>query len=144
MKISGSYQFDAPPQKVWDTLMDPKTLSGCIPGCDGFHSTGPDQYEAVVNIGVGPVRGRYNAKIALLDQQPHNSYRLSVEGSGPVGFVNGTASVNLTESGGKTSVHVDGDAQVGGTVARVGQRLIGSVAKGLMDRFFGCLNEAAG
>ena len=70
MKISGSYQFNAPPQKVWDTLMNPKTLSDCIPGCDGLNSTGPDQYQAVVNIGVGPVRGRYNAKIALLDQQP--------------------------------------------------------------------------
>jgi carbon monoxide dehydrogenase subunit G len=65
-----------------------------------------------------------------------------MEGSGPAGFVNGTASVTLTEAGDKTSVQVDGDAQVGGTVARVGQRLIGSVAKTLMDRFFGCLNEA--
>ncbi|HZA22702.1 MAG TPA: carbon monoxide dehydrogenase subunit G [Dehalococcoidia bacterium] len=142
MKVSGSYQFDAPPQKVWDTLMEPETLSGCIPGCDGFNSTGPDQYQAVVNVGVGPVRGRYNAKIALLDQHPPTSYRLSMEGSGPAGFVNGTASVTLTEAGDKTSVQVDGDAQVGGTVARVGQRLIGSVAKTLMDRFFGCLNEA--
>jgi carbon monoxide dehydrogenase subunit G len=143
MKVSGSYQFDAPAQKVWDTLMDPSTLSSCIPGCEGFNSTGPDQYQAVVNIGVGPVRGRYNAKIALLDQQPPASYRLSAEGSGPAGFVNGTAAVTLTEGGGKTSVQVDADAQVGGTVARVGQRLIGSVAKGLMDGFFGCLNEAA-
>jgi hypothetical protein len=143
MKVSGTYQFDAPAKKVWDTLMDPKTLSDCIPGCDGFNSTGPDQYQAVVNVGIGPVRGRYNAKFALLDQQPPTSYRLSVEGSGPAGFVNGSASVILAEGGGKTSVQVDGDAQVGGTVARVGQRLMGSVAKGLMDRFFGCLNESA-
>ena len=36
---------------------------------------------------------------------------------------------------------VDGTVQVGGTVARVGQRLIGSVAKMMMDRFFACLQD---
>jgi carbon monoxide dehydrogenase subunit G len=143
MKISGSYEFEAPTQKVWDTLMDPQTLAGCIPGCDGFNSTGANEYQAVVNVGVGPVRGRYNAKIALRDQKPQQSYRLVIEGSGPAGFANGEALVTMVQQGSKTRVQVDGDAQVGGAVARVGQRLIGTVAKGLLDRFFGCLQQSA-
>jgi uncharacterized protein len=143
MKISGVYQFDADPQKVWDTLMDPRVLSGCIPGCEGFNSTGENQYEATVNVGIGPVRGQYRARVSLRDLQPPHSYRLVIQGSGPAGFANGEAVVTLTEQEGKTSVGVDGDAQIGGTVARVGQRLVGSVAQGMLDRFFACLAQAA-
>jgi carbon monoxide dehydrogenase subunit G len=31
--------------------------------------------------------------------------------------------------------------QTGGAIARIGQRLIGSVAKMMMDRFFECLRS---
>jgi carbon monoxide dehydrogenase subunit G len=143
MKISGSYEFNVPALKVWETLMDPQALEHCIPGCESFNPVGDGEYQAVVSVGVGLVQGRYSAKIALRDQDPHRSYRLTVEGSSSVGFANGEAVVTLTEQGDKTTVQVDSDAQVGGTVARVGQRLMGSVAKGMMDRFFGCLREAA-
>ena len=143
MKISGSYEFNVPALRVWETLMDPQALEHCIPGCESFNPVGDGEYQAVVSVGVGPVQGRYSAKIALRDQDPHRSYRLTVEGSSSVGFANGEAVVTLTEQGDKTTVQVDSDAQVGGTVARVGQRLMGSVAKGMMDRFFGCLREAA-
>ena len=44
-------------------------------------------------------------------------------------------------SGATTRVTVDADSQVGGAAARVGQRLMGSVAKTTMDRFFSCLQE---
>jgi uncharacterized protein len=143
MKISGSYEFNVPALKVWETLMDPQTLEHCIPGCESFSPVGDGEYQAVVSLGVGPVRGSYDAKIALRDQNPHRSYRLTVEGGSSMGFANGEAVVTLTEQGDKTTVQVDSDAQVGGTVARVGQRLMDSVAKGMMDRFFGCLREAA-
>ena len=42
-----------------------------------------------------------------------------------------------------TLVKVDGEAQVGGTIARVGQRLLGGVNRMMMDKFFTCLQKAA-
>ena len=38
---------------------------------------------------------------------------------------------------------MDGDGQAGGLLARVGQRMMESVSRNMMDRFFGCLAEAA-
>ena len=143
MEISGTYEFTAPAQRVWETLMDPQVLAGCLPGCDRLESTGEDEYQAQVNVGIGPVRGSYHAKLALRDQQPPQSFRLVMEGSGPAGFANGEALVTLAEQDGKTSVQVTGAGEVGGRVALVGQRLMGSVAKSMLDRFFGCLGEAA-
>ncbi|HEU0022543.1 MAG TPA: carbon monoxide dehydrogenase subunit G, partial [Dehalococcoidia bacterium] len=89
MEISGSYEFNAPAEKVWGLLMDPKVLAKCLPGVESLDPIGPDEYQAVVNVGVGPIRGRYQAKIFLRDLNPHQSYRLVMQGSGPLGFANG-------------------------------------------------------
>ena len=144
MEISGSYVFNAPVQKVWDTLMDPKVLAECIPGCESFDPVGDGQYQAVVSVGVGAIRGRYNAKVVLRDLEPPSSYRLIIEGTGSVGFVNGDSLVTLQEGEGNTTVRVESNAQVGGTIARVGQRMMGSVAKTMLDRFFTCLQQSTG
>ena len=141
MEISAKYVFDAPAAKVWDTLMNPAALASCMPGCESLEPAGDNEYQAVVNVGVGPVRGRYTAKIAITEANPHQSYRLAIGGSGSIGFANGDSLVTLEEQDGKTTVQVISQAQAGGTVARVGQRMMESVAKNLLDRFFTCLQE---
>ena len=143
MKVSGSYTFDLPAQKVWEALTDPAVLASCIPGCSGLEAVGENQYQASLSVGVGPVRGSYNAKVSILDMVPPQSYRLVVEGNGPTGFASGEAAIKLVDQGTRTTVEVNSDAQVGGTVARVGQRLMGSVAKMMMDQLFTCLQEKA-
>ena len=143
MKVSGRYIFQAPSQRVWEVLMDPKVLAGCMPGCETLDQVGEDQYQAVLSVGIGPVRGRYRAKLTMQDQSLHQSYRLVFEGAGSTGFANGEALVTLVEQDGKTAVQVESEAQIGGMVARVGQRMVGGAAKVIMDRFFGCLQKAA-
>ncbi|MCE2501785.1 MAG: carbon monoxide dehydrogenase subunit G [Dehalococcoidia bacterium] len=149
MELSADYHFAKPPQAVWDALMNPDVLAGCIPGCRGIEPDGPDRYRAAATVRVGPITGNFTATVALSDLNPPHSYKMAIEGSGNLGFANGVATVTLTpapdfgDSAGGTNVHVDADSQVGGSVARVGQRMMGSVAKGMMDRFFGCLAESA-
>ena len=141
MDISATYLFDAPAEKVWATLMDPQALAACVPGCQSLEPTGENEYQAVVNVGVGPVRGNFTAKVAITDMNPFESYRLSLSGNSNIGFGTGDSLVTLEEQDGKTTVKVDSRAQAGGTVARVGQRMMESVARGLLDRFFSCLQE---
>ncbi len=141
MDISATYLFDAPAEKVWATLMDPLALAACVPGCQSLEPTGENEYQAVVNVGVGPVRGNFTAKVAITDMNPFESYRLSLSGNSNIGFGTGDSLVTLEEQDGKTTVKVDSRAQAGGTVARVGQRMMESVARGLLDRFFSCLQE---
>ena len=139
MQLSGAYTFDAPAEKVWTAITDPKTLCACIPGCQSLDDAGDNQYQVSLNISMGPINGKYNAAIGMEDITPHLSFRLTVQANGPMGFANGYADIKLEEDGGKTQVVVDADSQVGGAVARVGQRLMGTVAKTTMDRFFNCL-----
>ena len=142
MHLSGSYDFDAPAAKVWEALTDPKSLSGCIQGCESLDSVGNNQYTAVLSVGVGPIRGKYNANLTMANLNPHQSFRLAIQGKGSVGFVDGYADITLEEHQGKTTVLVDADSQVGGVVARVGQRLMETVAKTMMDQFFSCLRQS--
>jgi carbon monoxide dehydrogenase subunit G len=144
MEVEGTYIFDAPKARVWELLLDPTSLASCMPGCERLEPLGDDRYQATLSVGVGAIRGKYEATITIADQVPTCSYRLIVEGSGSPGFFRGEARISLEELDGKTLVRVQGEAQVGGTVARVGQRLMGSVNKMMMDRFFACLQKAAG
>ncbi|SVC71348.1 uncharacterized protein METZ01_LOCUS324202 [marine metagenome] len=142
MKLSGSYEFDAAPEKVWQTLTDPDALRGCIPGCEKMDSLGNDEYTATVTISMGPIRSKFDAKVTMVDLQPFESYKLVVEGNGPSGFVRGESQIKLTENGNKTTVDVDSDSSSGGLLARVGQRMIESFARSMMDRFFTCLQDS--
>ena len=144
MKFTGSYQFDANAAKVWAALTDPKSLEQCIPGCEGLKHQGNNVYEADLAVGVGPIRGKYHAKISMQDQVQNRSFRLVVQGTGATGFVNGDALITLEEINGKTTVTVDADSQAGGPIMRVGQRMMGSVGKMMMDRFFSCIQKSAG
>ena len=141
MKVEGSYTYDAPRDRVWSVLLDPASLQGCIPGCETMTTTGEDQYEAVMKVGVAAIRGTYKGKVRIADKQEPERYKLLVEGSGGPGFVRGEAQIELVDQGGSTLINVQGDGQVGGTVAGVGQRMLGGVAKMLMGQFFECLRK---
>ena len=141
MKVEGSYTFDAPRERVWSTLLNPDSLKSCIPGCDSMNPTGEDQYEVSMKVGVAAIRGAYKGNIRITEKTEPSSYQLLVEGRGGAGFVKGTALVELVDQGQTTLVNVHGDGQVGGTVAGVGQRMLGGVAKMLMGQFFDCLKK---
>ena len=139
MKVEGSYSFKADREKVWAALLDPDTLAGCIPGCQSFESAGEDTYRVVLRVGVASIKGIYTGRVTVTEKSHLDSYKMLVEGSGSGGTIKGTGALSLSEKGGETEVKLVGDAQVSGVVARVGQRLMGSVAKMLMNQFFDCV-----
>jgi hypothetical protein len=53
--------------------------------------------------------------------------------------VKGSAAITLRPEGGSTVVDLTATVQTGGAIARLGQRLIGSAAKMMQDRFFACM-----
>lgn len=141
MDITAVYTFDAPVQTVWDLLMDTGRIAGCIPGCDRLEPMGEDRYRARLNVSLAAVSGVFDGSVAIADRQPPASYRLIVDGQGRGGFVKGDSTIALVDRGGTTEVNVEARVQIGGAIARVGQRILSSVARMMMDRFFGCLQE---
>ena len=141
MHLDGSYTFNAPRARVWETLQDPSTISQCMPGCEKFEEIGEDRYEATMRIGIGPIKGTYTGRIYLRDRVEPEQYVMEVEGGGGPGHLKGAGLLKLVEGPGETVVTYDGDAQVTGKVASVGQRLMGATAKQLINQFFKCMER---
>ena len=138
MTMTGEVQLAAPREAVWAKLNDPEVLKACIPGCEELNVIGENQFEAVAVNKIGPVKAKFKGKVQLTDLDPPNGYKISGQGDGGIaGFAKGGATVTLSDSeGGGTLLKYDVDAQIGGKLAQLGQRLINGAAKKLADEFF--------
>jgi uncharacterized protein len=143
LKISGSYSVPASRERTYQLLQDPVVLAKCMPGTDHLDKLADDQYEMKMKMAIASMGGLFTGKIRLADQSPPGSFRLIVEGTGKIGFVKGEGVLNLTPQGDSTEVAFDGDVQVGGTIASVGQRLLDTTSKMIIKKFFEKLAEAA-
>ena len=141
MKVEGTFTIEAEREKVWDMLMSPETLAGCIPGCESFEPVDDDTYNVKMRVGVAAVRGNYTGSVTIADRQHLESYKMVVQGRGRGGSVRGEGLLTFTDIEGGTQIGVVGDAQVTGVVARVGQRLMGNASRMLMNQFFNCLKS---
>lgn len=130
VKLAGTHEFDAPKDTVWEALLDPDVLSRILPGCKQLNKTAENEFSGEISIRVGPVQGSFNGKVKLDDIDPPNSYRLELAGQGRPGFVKGTGTLRL-DGDSPTTLHYDGDAQLSGRIASVGQRLVDSTARSL-------------
>ena len=135
MKISGSYTLPLPRERAYQILQDPEVLARAIPGCESLEKIGPDDYRMKMKMALASLSGAFEGKVRITDQAPPESFRLVVEGSGRVGFVKGDGLLKLSAVEGGTEVSYEGEAQVGGTMAAVGQRLIDGTAKMMIKKF---------
>src|SRR5580704_15042513 len=137
MTMNGEVQLAAPPQTVWEKLNDVATLKACIPGCESLEKTSDNEMQAVATVKIGPVKAKFKGKVTLSDLDPPNGYKISGQGDGGVaGFAKGGATVKLTPKDGGTLLAYDVEAQIGGKLAQLGQRLVNGAAKKVADEFF--------
>ena len=141
MDVTGTYTFNAAPERVWTLMLDPKAIAACIPGCESLEPDGENRYKAKITIGMAAITGTYEGTVVISDKVEGQSYKLSVEGQGRPGFAKGDAAISLRADGATTIVDVKGTVQTGGAIARLGQRLIGSASKMMQDKFFACMQS---
>ena len=139
MTLDGTHHFAAPRDRVWALFTDPGVLARATPGCERLDPVGADEFEATLSVGVAAVKGIYQGRLAIVDKTPPEGYTLRVEGSGRPGFVKGEGRLTLTEEDGGTLASIRAEAQVGGLIAAVGQRLMGAAGRMLMSQFFSAL-----
>jgi carbon monoxide dehydrogenase subunit G len=133
MKLAGDYSFDAGIQEVWDALFDPAVLAAVMPGCEKLELV-DGAYVGEIKVKVGPIQGKFSGKVDLSELVEPKSYKMVVDGRGAQGFVKASATIELASEGTGTKIHYDSDAQVGGKIASVGQRLIETSAKAIVKQ----------
>ena len=143
MKIAGEYVFNGPREKVWELVRDPEVLATALPGTQSLTPVSENEYEGEMHVRVGPVAGVFSGRVVASDEVPPESYTLSVEGKGAPGFAKGTGHVQLIDQGdGTTLMKYEGEMQIGGRIASVGQRLMDSASRSMIRQGLETLNKA--
>jgi len=143
MKLKGEYIFNGPREKVWELVRDPEVLATALPGTQSLNQVSENAYEGEMHVRVGPVAGVFSGRVVASDEVPPESYTLMVEGKGAPGFAKGTGHVQLMDQGdGTTLMKYEGEMQIGGRIASVGQRLMDSASKSMIRQGLETLNKA--
>lgn len=141
MKIEGSLEVSVPPEVLWNLLEDPEFLKEVMPGCKELNQTGPDEFVGIIGAKVGAIASQYTTRFSIHDKNPPHSYRMHLDGEGKGGFVRADTNVSLEAHETGTLLRYDGDVTIGGTIARIGQRLIDAAAKMLLNQGFKALKK---
>lgn len=137
LKIKHKHTFEKLTKKeVWDTIQDPEALQAALPNCEVFKEVGEEEYEAVLKINMGPIRGEFKADVQQVDKAEPDSYRLLVKAKGKPGEIEADAKMILNEVEDGTELTCDADVSSTGLMATVGQRMVGGVAKVVLGQFF--------
>ena len=143
MKVEGEYVFNGPREQVWELVRDPEVLATALPGTQSLNQVSENEYEGEMHVRVGPVAGVFSGRVVASDEVPPESYTLTVEGKGGPGFAKGTGHVQLVDQGdGTTLMKYEGEVQIGGKVASVGQRLLDTASKSMLRQGLEALNKA--
>jgi carbon monoxide dehydrogenase subunit G len=137
LEMTGEYILPLPRNAVWSALNDPEILQRCIPGCESLEKLSETEFVAIARLAVGPVKARFKGKVRLQDINPPQGYTIVGEGEGGIaGFAKGNAAVVLTDVAEGTKLSYRAQAQIGGKIAQLGQRLVAGTAKKIADLFF--------
>jgi uncharacterized protein len=140
VKVQGTYTFDAPLETVWNALFDPEVLARTLPGCEKLTREG-NQFKGDINVKMGPVQGKFQGKVDIIDIKERESYTMIVDGRGPAGFGKATALMRVQSEGSGTRLDYDSDVTVGGKIASIGQRLIDASSRAIVKQSLEGLNQ---
>jgi carbon monoxide dehydrogenase subunit G len=142
LDIGGVELVQVPVEVLWKALNDPTMLTRCIPGCKTMTEIAPDAYKVEMQLRVAAVGGSFEGEISLSDKEPPKACRIKVSGAGTLGHGNGSARFEIAPEGSDGSrISFQGAGEIGGLVAGVGQRILSSVSKHLVGRFFTALRK---
>jgi uncharacterized protein len=131
-------------ERVYDLLLDPVVLAACMPGCQELIKVDDGVYKMKMRVALAAVTGDFSGTVKISDAVRPAAFRMAIEGAGRIGHMKGDGTVTLAVAApDSTTVAYEGDVQVGGTMAAIGQRLIDTTSKMLIRTFFSNLARQA-
>lgn len=138
MLMEEKFIVKAPVQKVWDFLLNPKTVGACIPGCEQIEAIDDNNFLATVKVKVGPFSMRFKFKTAIKEATPPLFVRTVGEGdeSAKLGHFKQETTINFNSiSENETEIFYHSEVAVVGRLATFGERIMRAKAKELGKEF---------
>lgn len=137
MHFEGAPEIRADRATVWRALLDPDYVARAASSIESVERLDDTHFKVVAALGVGALKLRFTMNAELFDIVDGESARMRVRGKAPGSTVDVTTSFVL-EDGGPRVIRLrwGADANVGGTVASVGARLLEGTARRLTEEFW--------
>ena len=142
MQLENSFQVGAPPDRVFDYLLDVNKVVGCVPGAELSEVVDASTFKGKVKVKVGPITVAYSgvAKIADRDDAQRMA-TLTAEGRETTGQGSARASAHMkVQAAGEGSlVEIVTDYNVAGRVASFGRGVMEDVSKRIVNDMAACI-----
>jgi carbon monoxide dehydrogenase subunit G len=136
VKVQGSQVIPGATERVYDLLLDPAVLAACMPGCQELIRVEDGIYKMKMKLAIAALSGDFSGTVRISEAVRPVAFQMTIDGAGRIGHMRADGRIQLAGVGDSTSVNYEGDVQVGGTIATVGQRLIDATSKMIIRNFF--------
>lgn len=141
MIFEGEEAFGYAVKEVWSALHDVKILTKAIPGCKSMTATGDNSYVVALSLGVAAVKGDYEGRVKVTDDQMLVHYVIEGDGKGAPGFVKLRMDCWFESQPAGTLMKWKCDATVGGLIASIGGKVLSGISKFMAQQFFRVFKE---
>ena len=142
MQLENSFEVPAPPERVWEFLLDLEQVTPCMPGAELEELVDDRTWKGSVTIKLGAVKLSY-ASTVVIEERDDTAHRVVMKASGREkrgkGMANATIQAGVEPGDGVTRVDMNTDLTISGAVAQYGRGMIADVSKRLTDEFAKCL-----
>ena len=136
LEWKGHEEVGAAKDRLWAFINDPLNVANCVPDLVEATVQDPHHFEAIVSVGVGPVKGKLKLKIELDPQADGNRMNMKISGGGLGSTVDLLAGADITDHGATTSLDWDGTAVMRGQIANLAGRVIDAQAQRVIATTF--------
>ncbi len=140
MDIEGTYTLQATSEDVRNRLADPQTLLRTLPGAEQLESVDGKKYSIALNIGHGPLAGRYSGHATVLKQENPHHFHFIFEGEGKQRKIHSDWTIVLDEYEQHTVVAYEASVNLGKQAKRSASLVKGAI-KLLIQEFFTALAQ---
>jgi carbon monoxide dehydrogenase subunit G len=143
--LTESFRVNAPIERVWGYLTNPREVVSCLPGAQLGEVESERAFRGAVKVRVGPVTASFQgrAEFAELDQSRH---LVRVVGSGRDPAGGNTAALRMTSTlqgnGNATEVRVEASVDLGGRLMQFGRGMVEEVSRQLFAQFASCVRTS--
>ena len=129
----------APPEQVWDFVMDVPAVAECVPGVESVEQVSDDEYTGALRVRVGPIAVRLEGKVTVVERNAEERRaQMNVEAVDRriKGAVNAKSTMQLEAlDDGTTELAVHTDASILGKLGEFGQAIMRRKADQIMKEF---------
>jgi len=142
MRFEGLFDSRASESGVYALVTNPKEVADCMPGLQKVDIKSPDEFDAVIRVGVSFIRGDFTLHFRSVEKEPVSGAKFAVHGMGMGSAVDMEIVLAISARiDGGASMKWQADVQVNGRIASLGQRLMEAQAEKIVREFFDCFGQ---